>query len=357
MAERPKQPPGRGATFRPHPRFLSAESVPIDDGWGSLEAPTRREKTRVTPEATRQPLSRNDSPDVPFSVSLNPYKGCEHGCVYCFARPTHAYLDLSPGLDFETRITSKPDAPRLLEREFRKKGYKPRVIALGANTDAYQPVERSERITRQVLERMAAFRHPVSIITKSSLVLRDLDLLTDLARDGLANVFVSITSLDRDLARRMEPRAAAPERRLEAIAHLSEAGIPVGLLASPMIPALNDGELEAIMQSAREAGARSANYILVRLPYEIKDLIEDWLEEHYPLKKQRVLNLIRDMRGGKLYDSRWGERMRGTGPIADLLQQRFDVARARLGFLPSLPDLRTDKFAPPPAPGDQLRLL
>ena len=354
-----RKPPekGRGATFRPHPRFLTSETVPVDDGWGSLDAPAAPVKTTVTAEVTRSSLSRNQSPDVPFSVSLNPYKGCEHGCVYCFARPTHAYLDLSPGLDFESRLFSKPGAPDALDRELRRKSYRPSVIALGANTDAYQPVERDLKIARAVLAKMLGFRHPVSIITKSSLVLRDLDLLAPLAAENLVSVFVSVTTLDPDLARRMEPRAAAPHRRLETIAHLADAGVPVGLLASPMIPALNDGELEAIMESARDAGARSANYILVRLPFEIKDLIEGWLDEHYPLKKQRVLNLIRDMRGGKLYDSQWGERMRGTGPLADLLNRRFEVARRRLGYEPRLPDLECDKFRVPPAPGDQLRLL
>lgn len=316
-----------------------------------------RADTVVTAERSRTILTRNQSPDVPFDVSINPYKGCEHGCVYCFARPTHAYLDLSPGLDFETKITSKPDGPGLLRAAFRKRGYRPEPIALGANTDAYQPVERELGITRRLLEVFAEFRHPLSIITKSRLVLRDLDLLADLARDDLVHVMVSVTTLDPELARRMEPRAATPARRLEAIRALSDAGIPVGVLCSPIIPALNDAELERILEAVHAAGARAAGYIAIRLPLELKELFEGWLDEHYPLRKTHVLSRIRDMRGGVLYTSEWGTRMRGSGPYAELLSRRFDVAAARLGLDRRLPPLRTDHFSVPPQPGDQLQLL
>jgi DNA repair photolyase len=355
MTEPPRK--GRGASNNPANRYASTVTVPLDDGWGTLDEPATPLRTTVTPEVTRSIITTNDSPDVPFNRSINPYKGCEHGCIYCFARPTHAYLDLSPGLDFESRIFSKPDAARVLREQLRHERYAPEVIAIGANTDPYQPAERDLEITRRVLEVFREFRHPVSIVTKSNLVLRDIDLLSELAADNLANVLVSITTLDRELARRMEPRAATPERRLETIRHLHGAGVPVGVLASPMIPAINDGELEAILEASASAGARSAGYILVRLPLEIKQLFDSWLDEHYPLKKQRVLHLIRDARGGKLYDSQWGTRMRGTGPYADLLRRRFEVASKRLGLDGRLPPLDASKFRVPPRPGDQLSLL
>jgi DNA repair photolyase len=352
---------GRGATTNPAPRYLPVvrqELDDLDDGWGSADEAPPPLQTSVTPEHPRTILSHNDSPDVPFSQSINPYKGCEHGCVYCFARPTHAYLDLSPGLDFESRIFSKPQAPDLLRAAFRKAGYRPQVTVLGANTDPYQPAERELGITRGLLEVFREFRHPVSIVTKGALVVRDLDLLSALAADGLASVFMSVTSLDRTLARTMEPRAATPERRVQAIAALAGAGVPVGVLAAPMIPAINDHEVERILEACRAAGAQQAGYVFLRLPLEIKELFEGWLEEHFPARKARVLSLIRDARGGRLYDSQWGTRMRGTGPYAALLERRFQAACARLGYpAERTVELRTDLFRVPPAAGDQLRLF
>jgi DNA repair photolyase len=277
-------------------------------------------------------LTTNQSPDIPFNRSINPYKGCEHGCVYCFARPSHSFLDLSPGLDFESRIFSKPNAPELLRRELGKRGYVCEPVALGINTDAYQPVERRLGLTRSILEVLQQHRHPVIIITKSNLVLRDLDLLEAMARDRLAAVYLSVTTLDRTLARRMEPRAPTPERRLDAIRGLADAGVPTGVMAAPMIPGLNDHELEKILEAAAAAGAGSASYILLRLPHELRSLFVEWLEAHYPLKAAKVLGQIRDLRGGKLNDSRFGRRMRGTGPYAELLSRRFEIARRRLGL-------------------------
>jgi DNA repair photolyase len=359
-SRQPGSRPGRGATDNPAPRYLPVvrEALdPFDDGWAVGDEALPPLKTTVTPEQTRSIVSHNESPDVPFDRSINPYKGCEHGCVYCFARPTHAYLDLSPGLDFESRIVSKPEAPQRLRETFRKPGYQPEVIVLGANTDAYQPAERTLGITRGLLEVFREFRHPVSIVTKGQLVLRDLDLLGPLGEQGLASVFMSVTSLDRGLARKMEPRAAAPERRLEAIAALSRSGVPVGVLAAPMIPAINDHELERVLEACRQAGARQAGYVFLRLPLEIKELFEGWLEEHFPARKAHVLALIREACGGKLYDSRWGKRMRGTGPYAALIERRFELACSRLGFLDRSFVLRTDLFRVPPAPGDQLPLF
>lgn len=348
---------GRGTAANPAGRFASERVVPVDDGWTPSDAPAPPIRTQLTPERSRSIITTNDSPDVPFSRSINPYKGCEHGCVYCFARPTHAYLDLSPGLDFESRIVYKPDAARLLERALRKPGYRPEPIALGANTDPYQPAERELRITRALLEVLAAYAHPVGVVTKSNLILRDTDLLADLARRGLAHALISITTLDRDLARRLEPRAPTPDRRLDAVRALAGAGVPVGVLVSPIIPAINDGEIEAILEAAAAAGARAAGTILVRLPHELKDLFEGWLDDHYPLRKPRVLARIRDARGGRLYDSRWGTRMRGVGPYADLLRRRFDVAARRLGLDRELPPLDAGQFRVPPRAGDQLALF
>lgn len=345
-------PVGRGATSNPAPRFLAHANHAFDDGWGSLgagcEAPTPPSlATTLRPERTRSIIARNDSPDVPFDASVNPYKGCEHGCVYCFARPTHAYLDLSPGLDFESQIVWKPEAAARLRAAFARASYQPEVIALGANTDPYQPVERTLGLSRQLLEVFLEHRHPVSIVTKSNLVLRDLDLLTELARLDLAAVFVSVTTLDPGLARRMEPRAPTPERRLAAIGALHEAGVPVGVLASPIIPAINDHEIERILEAARVAGASYAGTILVRLPHELKELFEGWLATHYPDRKDHVLSLIRQARGGQLYDATFGARMRGVGPYAELLQRRFRLARDRLGFLDRTIPLRTDLFRRP----------
>jgi DNA repair photolyase len=351
---------GRGATSNPAPRYLPVvrEALdPGDDGWGAGDEAPPPLKTVVTAERTRSIMSHNDSPDVPFSRSINPYKGCEHGCVYCFARPTHAYLDLSPGLDFESRIFSKPEGPRRLREALRKPGYKPETVVLGANTDPYQPVERSLRITRALLEVLWEFRHPVAIVTKGQLVARDLDVLGPMAAEGLASVFMSVTTLDRTLARKMEPRAAAPERRIETIAALAGAGVPVGVLAAPMIPAINDHEIEHILEAGHGAGAREAGYVFIRLPLEIKELFEGWLAEHFPDRKDKVLSLIRDARGGKLYDAAWGTRMRGTGVYATLLERRFEAACQRIGYRDRDYQLRTDLFRVPPGAGDQLRLL
>jgi DNA repair photolyase len=313
--------------------------------------------TTVTPETTRSIIATNDSPDVGFDQSINPYRGCEHGCVYCFARPTHAWLGLSPGLDFETRLFSKPDAAPLLRQALSRRGYVCRTIALGANTDAYQPVERDLRLTRGILEVLAEYRHPVIVITKSDLVLRDLDLLSPMAAKKLAAVMVSITTLDRRLARRMEPRAAIPGKRLEAVRRLTEAGVPTGVLTAPIIPGLNDSELEAILEASAEAGAVSAGYVLLRLPLEIKDLFREWLETHYALKADRVLALLKEMRGGRLYDPRFGKRMSGEGPHAALLQKRFTVALRRLGLRHRALPLDETLFRVPQQPGDQGRLF
>ncbi len=346
---------GRGAVGNIEGRFETRRLRPEDYGWGAggeEDAPPRL-PTTVTPEKTRTILSRNDSPDIPFDRSINPYKGCEHGCVYCFARPTHSYLGMSPGLDFETKIFSKPEAARLLREELRRPGYRCDVIALGANTDPYQPVERDLNITRAVLEVLWEHRHPVGIVTKSSLVLRDLDLLAPMARQNLAAVFLSITTLDRELARTMEPRAAAPQRRLETIKALSDAGVPAGVLASPMIPGLNDKELESILEAAAAAGARTAGYILLRLPHEVKEIFSEWLATHYPLKAGHVLSLVRQTHGGRLYDIEFGTRMKGNGPYAELLRRRFETASRRLGLLKRDLDLDVTQFRVPPRAGDQ----
>jgi DNA repair photolyase len=301
----------------------------------------------VTSEAARRILTRNDSPDVPFDVSINPYRGCEHGCIYCFARPTHAWLGLSPGLDFETRIFAKPNAPELLRHELSRPGYRPEIVALGANTDPYQPIERRLGITRAILEIFSEFAHPVGIVTKSDLVLRDVDLLAPMAERGLAHVHFSVTTLDAGLARRMEPRAATPERRLAAMSRLHEAGIACGVLASPMIPGLNDSELEAILEAAAGAGANSAAYILLRLPLELKDLFAEWLRANYPDRANRVLGLVRDTRGGELYQNAFGTRMRGTGHYAALLEDRFELARRRLRLERRPAALDTEQFRVP----------
>jgi DNA repair photolyase len=347
MLDRRRRPSRvRGAVGNPAGRYerLRYDS-PADGDEGPKPAPL---ETTVTPERTRALITRNDSPDVPFEQSINPYKGCEHGCVYCFARTTHAYLGLSPGLDFESRIFSKPDAPERLRKELRRPGYGVRVLALGANTDAYQPVERRLALTRGILEVLAEHEHPVSIVTKSELVLRDLDLLAPLAKRRLVSVLVSVTTLEASLARRMEPRAPTPRRRLATIESLHRSGVPVGVLASPMIPGLNDSELEAILEACADAGARSANYILVRLPGEVKGLFSEWLEAEYPDRAARVLGLVRQTRGGRLYDHRYGARMRGVGPYAELLERRFTVACARLGLAHRPAPLDTTRFRVPP---------
>ena len=314
---------GRGAVSNRTGRYEAFESEAVDDGWQGTEEEPAPLVTSVTWDSSRSVIARNQSPDVPFDRSINPYRGCEHGCVYCFARPTHAWLGLSPGLDFESKIFAKGGAAALLEETFAKKGYEPGLIVLGANTDPYQPIERKLGITREILEVMARWRHPVSIVTKSHLVCRDLDLLQDLARDNLVSVCISVTSLKPELSRIMEPRAPNPKRRLAAMARLQEAGIPLGCLAAPMIPAINDSELEAILEAARDAGASHAGYLVLRLPLEIKELFIEWLEAHFPERKDKVLNQIRDLRAGKLNDSTFGRRMTGQGVYADLLAKRF----------------------------------
>ena len=343
-----QHPRGRAARSNPTGRFEPRQQQAFDDGWEQIEAPAPALSTTVTPEQTRDIFARNDSPDVPFDRSINPYRGCEHGCVYCFARPSHAYLGLSPGLDFETRLFAKPQAPERLRAALQRRGYVPQVIALGANTDPYQPVERRLRITRGVLEVLADYHHPVAIITKSQLVLRDLDLLAGMARERLATVLVSVTTLDAELARRMEPRATSPRGRIETLRRLAQAGVPVGVLASPVIPGLTDHELERILDACAEAGCRSAGYILVRLPGEVAQLFVEWLHANYPLKAQRVLGLVREMRQGQLYRAQFGTRMRGTGPHAELLQRRFQTACQRLGLQTrGGPQLDLGRFAVP----------
>ena len=357
MSETKPPSHGRGAVSNREGRFERFRSEAFDDGWHGLDWEPTPISTTVTPEKSRTLITRNDSPDVPFELSINPYKGCEHGCIYCFARPTHAFVGLSPGLDFESRIFSKPEAAARLREQFSQRGYRPQVIALGANTDPYQPVEKELEITRSILEVMEEFRHPVGIVTKSNLILRDLDLLQALASQNLVHVMVSVTTLDRELARRMEPRAPTPERRLRAMRSLVEAGVPVGVLASPMIPGLNDSEVESILKSAPEAGAHAAGYILIRLPLEVKDLFIEWLETHYPTKASHVLNLIRDARTGKLYDPQFGTRMRGTGRYAEMLEQRFEVARRRFGLGRTPEPLDATRFRVPARPGDQMALF
>ena len=308
-------------------------------------------------QRARTIIARNDSPDIPFTQSINPYQGCEHGCVYCYARPSHAYLDLSPGLDFETKLFAKPNAVELLKAEMAKPGYVCDPIALGTNTDPYQPIERDWKITRQILELLSACDHPLTIVTKSALVERDIDILAPMAAKNLARVYLSITTLDRELARKLEPRAAAPQRRLAAVKALSDAGIPVGVLAAPMIPQLNDRDLEAILDAAAANGARWAGWILVRLPHEVKHLFRDWLAQHYPMRAGHVMSLIGQMRGGRDNDPNFGSRMRGTGLFADLMARRFDVACARLGLNSDRnARLDTSRFQPPRV-GPQLALF
>jgi DNA repair photolyase len=348
---------GRGAVSNPTPRYDSTVPLEMDDGWGILDEELPPLRTTVVFDSTRSIIARNQSPDLPFDRSINPYRGCEHGCVYCFARPTHAYLGLSPGLDFETRLFAKPDGPALLDAELRKPGYACRVMALGTNTDPYQPIERKLRITRGLLEVLSAHNHPLAIVTKSALVLRDIDILADMAARKLAQVYISVTTLDRDLARTLEPRAATPPRRLETIRALNEAGIPTGAMVAPIIPVINDAEIEDILEAVAGAGATSAAYILLRLPLEIADLFRDWLRVHAPLKADHVMSLVRAMRGGRDYDSTWGRRMTGEGPYAEMIARRFDVAKRRFGLAARDWSLDETRFRPPPRAGDQLSLL
>ena len=382
---------GRGAVSNATGRFEHVTREDFDDGWGDAPADCSRDvrrdgwaddsddgrgngpapadeppgqpggrppklRTTLTPDASRKVISYNTSPDLHFDRSINPYRGCEHGCIYCYARPSHAYLGFSPGLDFETRLVFKPDAASRLRAELGKPGYRCAPIALGSNTDAYQPVERDLGITRAILEVLAECRHPVMIVTKSARVERDIDILGPMASANRCSVGVSITTLDRSLARRMEPRASAPHRRLETVRRLIAAGIPTGVLAAPMIPFLNDAELETILERAREAGALGASYSVLRLPLEIADLFREWLAEHYPDRAGRVMERVRDTRGGKDYDSTFGQRMRGTGPVAELLAKRFRLAVKRLGF-PGFPTLDSSGFAAPAPERGQLALF
>ena len=341
---------GRGATLNPSVRFDRETVSAFDDGWGTLGACLAELPplpTTLIPDSSRSVIAWNKSPDFGFDRAINPYRGCEHGCIYCYARPSHAYLGYSPGLDFETKIVFKPDAAGQLEKELRKPGYRPRVMALGSNTDPYQPVERTLKLTRAVLEVLDRFNHPVSIVTKSAGVLRDLDILVRMARRDLARVYVSVTTLDPALARRMEPRAAAPARRLHAIAELTRAGVPAGVMAAPMIPGLNDAEMEKILEAAARAGARHAAYVLLRLPHELRALFEAWLQEHFPDRARHVLSLIRQTRAGNLNDSRFGHRFTGNGAYADLLMHRFGRAIRQYGLDEAREGLDTSRFTIP----------
>jgi DNA repair photolyase len=350
IGEIPRTRKGRGASVNVANRFERTALQPFDDGWDSIADETLAPlpvATTLTRDASRTALAYNKSPDLGFDRAVNPYRGCEHGCIYCYARPSHAWLGLSPGLDFETRLTFKPDVAEQLERELSKPNYVPRPITLGSNTDPYQPVERTLGLTRSVLELLDHYGHPASIVTKSAGVLRDVKLLARMAERGLIRVWLSVTTLDNDLARRMEPRAASPQRRLAAIAGLREAGVPAGVLAAPMIPGLNDAELERILQSAATAGATYAGYVLLRLPLELQQMFETWLHQHYPQRAKHVLNLVRETRDGALYDSRFGVRQSGTGPYADLLAQRFAKAVRKHGLSSERERLDCSHFTKP----------
>ncbi|MCO5063269.1 MAG: PA0069 family radical SAM protein [Rhizobiaceae bacterium] len=347
---------GRGAGVNPSGRYEPLSRDVFDDGWNSLdELPPF--KTEVQVERPRQIITRNESPDISFDRSINPYRGCEHGCIYCFARPTHAYMGLSPGLDFESKLFAKPDAARLLDKELSKPGYEPRTIAIGTNTDPYQPIEKQYRIMREVLEVLEARNHPVGIVTKSALVARDIDILSRMAERGLAKVALSITTLDRKLARTMEPRAATPAKRLETLRQLSDAGIPASVMVAPIVPGLNDSEIERILDSAQAAGAREAGYVILRLPLEVAPIFKDWLLRHYPDRYRHVMSLVRSMRDGKDYDSEWGKRMRGSGPYAWQIGRRFEIACKKLGLNIERRPLRTDLFVQARQGGEQLILL
>ncbi len=349
----PLPPRGRGTATNLHNRFAPTVSVAEDDSWYQEVPPTQGTEVRI--ETAKTIITRNTSPDLPFDRSINPYRGCEHGCIYCYARPSHAYWDMSPGLDFETKLIAKSNAAEVLEQQLSKPGYVCAPINLGSNTDPYQPIEREYKITRQTLEVLLRYRHPVTIVTKGSLILRDLDLLTELARQRLVAVMISLTSLDDELKRILEPRAAAPKARLRAIRVMRQAGIPVGVLCSPMIPMINDSELESLLAEAHAAGAQSAAYMMLRLPLEVAPLFEEWLAAHYPQRAAHVMSLVRQVRGGEVYDSRFGVRMRGEGPFADLLAQRFAKAIKRLGLNRREGfNLDCSAFCPP---GRQLALL
>ncbi|MCE2509784.1 MAG: PA0069 family radical SAM protein [Alphaproteobacteria bacterium] len=357
LPDRPRK--GRGAVSNPTGRFEAAVRFAVADGWTEEREPEEAGplRTRVTIDATRSILTRNNSPDIPFNRSINPYRGCEHGCIYCFARPTHAYLGLSPGLDFESRLFAKPNAPELLAAELRKPGYRCEVLALGMNTDCYQPIERRYEITRKILETLAAFGQPVNLVTKSTLVLRDLDILGEMAARRLVKVFVSVTSLRPEIARTLEPRAPHPKHRIETIRRLAEAGVPAGVMTAPVIPFLTDPEMEKILKTAAKAGAKEAGYVALRLPREVAPLFREWLEANAPGKANHVMSLVQGMRGGKDYDSRFFIRRRGIGNYAELLAKRFKLACRRLGLNEKAIALDCSRFRPPPGVGAQLDLF
>ncbi len=352
----PDRRKGRAALSRDCGRFERFSKVDEPDGWDiPEEVPAIR--TEVRDETPRSVINYVCSPDLPFDRTLNPYRGCEHGCIYCFARPTHAYLGLSPGLDFETKLIARPDAPEVLARELRAGKYRVAPLAIGTNTDPYQPIERDRGIMRRCLEVLQAFNHPVAIVTKGALIERDLDILAGMAERGLVRVGVSVTSLDADLSRKMEPRAPSPKRRLQMIERLTGAGVPVRVMAAPLVPALSDPELEAILTAGRDAGADAASWIMLRLPLEVAPLWQEWLAEHYPDRANRILNHLRDMHGGELYSAQWNKRMRGQGVYAELIAQRFHTAVRRLGLAIKTPALRCDLFQPPLRAGDQMSLF
>lgn len=347
---------GRGAKLNMAGRYETLSRSLFDDGWQGLEElPAFR--TEVFTETPKSIITRNDSPDVGFDRSINPYRGCEHGCAYCYARPAHSYMGLSPGLDFESKLFAKANAPELLRAELSARNYEPRTIALGANTDAYQPIEREQRITRGILEVLAEFNHPVGIVTKSALVTRDIDILAPMAKKGLVKVALSLTTLDRRLARAMEPRATTPTKRLEAIETLSAAGIPTVVMLAPIIPAVNDQEIEAILKAAHSAGAREAGYVMLRLPHEVKAVFGDWLQATLPDRAARVMSLVRSASGGKDYDATFGRRQTGTGPYAWAIGRRFELTCQRLGLNAAKLKLSTQQFRKPPQRGEQLTLL
>ncbi|KIN64936.1 Radical SAM domain protein [Sulfitobacter noctilucicola] len=347
---------GRAAGSNHAGRYERYARVAEDDGWArEEELPVLRTTTQV--ELPRSMITYNKSPDLPFDRSINPYRGCEHGCVYCFARPSHAYLGLSPGLDFETQLIARTEAPEVLRRDLAARKYKVAPIAIGTNTDPYQPIEKKHEIMRECLKVLADTGHPVAIVTKGSLIERDIDILAPMAQRGLVRVGISVTTLDATLSRLMEPRAPAPARRLGVIRRLSQAGIPVRVMASPMIPALTDPELEAILGAGRDAGARTASWIMLRLPQEVSPLVQEWLAQHYPDRAERIMNRLRDMHGGKAYDATWHRRMRGEGPYAEMVAQRFNVAIKRLGLKTNAPPMRCDLFRAPVLPGAQMSLF
>jgi DNA repair photolyase len=348
---------GRGAVSNATGRYESLTREAFDDGW-TLEDPQPVQlTTTVQPEKARKIITTNDSPDIGFDQSINPYRGCEHGCIYCYARPAHAYMGLSPGLDFESKLFFKPHAGELLEKELSKPTYRPKVIHVGGNTDPYQPQERRLRVTRQVIEVLSRFNHPFSIITKSALITRDVDLLGAMGRRNLTRAAVSVTTLDRRLARSMEPRAATPERRIDAIRRLSEAGVPTIVMFAPCIPGLNDHEMEAVLERAKEAGAIGAGYVALRLPLEIKDLFREWLEADHPDRAKKVMSLVRQMRSGRDYDAEWGRRMTGRGPVAEMMSRRFSIATRKLALHGRWDGLDLSQFRLPPKAGDQLALF